>query len=61
LDEKLYGAKFTTEKGMTPGSGDIAGLSPAALRAYAAWLQDPAVQQAVWNDVGPNILGRQGK
>lgn len=58
--EKLYGAKFTTKEGVTRAE-DIDALSPAARRAYAAWLQDPAVQQAVWGDAGPNILGRQTK
>jgi hypothetical protein len=59
--EKLYGAKFTAQDGTTPSLEDIPKLSPPAQRAYAAWLQDPAVQQAVWNEAEPNILGRQSK
>ncbi len=56
--EKQYGTKFTD------GAGTILPvdtMTPAQQRAYAEWLQDPAVQQAVWNEVGPDILGRVSK
>jgi hypothetical protein len=59
--EKMYGATFTTGSDEPPLIRPVAEMSPAAQRAYAAWLQDPAVQQAVWNEVGPNILGSQGR
>jgi hypothetical protein len=59
--EKMYGATFTTGRTEPPLIRPMDEMSPAAQRAYAAWLQDPAVQQATWNEVGPNILGSQEK
>jgi hypothetical protein len=58
--QQLYGAKFTTGDTDQPFE-DVASITPAAQRAFAAWLQDPAVQQATWNEAGPDMLGRQGK
>ena len=35
-------------------------LSRAAQRAYMAWLRDPAVQQASWDDFDSYLVGFEG-
>ncbi|MDX2969009.1 hypothetical protein [Kribbella solani] len=57
--EKKYGVHFTTGSHTSPIM-PVNEMSTAQLRAYAAWLQDPAVQQAVWSQAYPDILGFQG-
>ncbi|WP_405061671.1 hypothetical protein OG474_08465 [Kribbella sp. NBC_01505] len=54
--EKRYGAKFTTGE-IPPVVLASESMSPAALRAYAAWLEDPAVQAEVWPMAGPDMQG----
>lgn len=46
--EKEYGAVFTEEVDGKTTIMDPASMSPEARRAYEAWLQDPAVQNAAW-------------
>lgn len=46
--EEEYGAIFTQEVDGQTTIMDPASMSPEALRAYEAWLQDPAVQNAAW-------------
>lgn len=59
--EKLYGAKFTDEHGLTVASSEkVAEMSPAAQRAYAAWLRDPAVQQAACGDFNMYLASSGG-
>ncbi|GAB3947688.1 hypothetical protein GCM10029976_077430 [Kribbella albertanoniae] len=56
--EKMYGAKFTTGSESAPFL-DVASMSPAGRRAFAAWLEDPAVQQAIWSRASPELGGYQ--
>lgn len=46
--EEEYGATFTQEVDGKTTIMDPATMSPEAMRAYEAWLQDPAVQNAAW-------------
>jgi hypothetical protein len=62
--EKQYGARFTTDDRSDDPKRRfllVEEMSPAAQRAYAAWLQDPAVQQATWNEMSPVTMGRMGQ
>ncbi|WP_020393419.1 hypothetical protein [Kribbella catacumbae] len=58
--EKMYGGKFMGGKD-DPLFLPVKDMSPAARRAFAAWLQDPAVQDATWSDFGAGQLGKLGK
>ncbi|GAA1601974.1 hypothetical protein GCM10009804_68090 [Kribbella hippodromi] len=58
--EKKYGAKFTTGNPEDP-LRPVAEMSQAARRAYAAWMEDPAVQQAAWDDFNADVLGSRGR
>ena len=43
------------------GSGrvlPVEDMSPEGKRAYLRWLQDPAVQQATWNEFSPDKSGK---
>jgi hypothetical protein len=52
--EKRFGARFTT--GDRPAKVmPVDEMSPAAQRAYAAWLEDPAVQAELWDLAGPQL------
>jgi hypothetical protein len=53
--EDLYGGRFTDGGGNVIPVQD---MSPAGKRAYLHWLQDPAVQQATWNEFSPDVSGK---
>jgi hypothetical protein len=53
--EELYGGKFTDGSGRVLPVED---MSPEGKRAYLRWLQDPAVQQATWNEFSPDKSGK---
>jgi len=58
--ERKYGVKFTTGDPKDPFP-PVDQMSHAAQRAYSAWLQDPAVQQAAWDDFNADVLGSHGR
>jgi hypothetical protein len=56
--EDLYGGKFTDSGNHIMPVQD---MSPAGKRAYMEWLQDPAVQEATWNEFNPDKTGKDGQ
>ena len=54
LYEELYGGKFTSGGAILRTDA----MDAAGKRAFAAWLQDPAVQNAAWEGFASETLGR---